>query len=1212
MTETVMEIPPKEPDPPATTSGVPPVDGTTKLDEEGLVEFEEDFPALDAPAPSSGTSPPSRGQEAIAQPSPVLAEPVSPPTGQKLVIGVEEEEMDVDEDMEYETGLLDDLEDEEEEDEVITFSVPSPPTAGVAATAEAKPGDSSATEDDGLSSANADQNGTSTGRLRALSMNANLTLNLQPQQIALPSSPSRDGSSSPTMGRFKVTTCQPESTASPPRKDPVPNIVTPPEPDPPQAAAPQQKDERLMTPLERMQLYIDNPNMMCRNGVAVQYVNFIKDAEDPEAFVAASARLFDRLIQDQELSVRTAFLENLPSIVRSYKPAFKKLRMMGFLGESIRDENYNVRRLAQVAIGQLVDFAPELMTRETIQASVVPLLIQIFYAESTADLMIDALNLFCKMLDKVGPDPVRRLFIPEFNKLCSHDIAQIRQVCAQNLVFVVRYFAVTQAEEFQEEDVYCRAVQDKIIQLSQDFAWHVRETVASIFPQVIDICHKRWPVFTLRQLNLAYSALLNDQAKQVRRWATRGLGRVIATNAEPGKTRLHISSNGTVEFIPPTSFRFSDSDLGDLDGSARQRSSPSTSEGDYQHTRTRGRSQLSASRSTLGGANPGHLHPNNGSDQPRRNYYNRLGISSLSHALNEAGKEKTEERPDFNSFRFWQNPIPEVAVTDGSEVPVVLVTDTASKPEDERSEGKSDRAGGLEPVDLQDVKVEAVEDMKENADDVLNTSMELEDDESAPPEQHPEAIVHELSAGALIEAGSGGDVDVAVADQDAIRNKVLDDEISEEGQKVLGEVISHEIAPGTDGQPDISPSHSEDFPELTEKALEKMLSPDSDDTRSVSSASSNSQDLAGVTFTIPSSVQTPFASSFEIDPFIIEKHRRRDRAVVAQLKEAGELAGHLEDILPNVQFLREFLALAKDSDRDTVTQVAVDFPAVALTVGRQFWPELQECHKILATNNVIQARELIAASLPRIAEIIGYYHTVVDLVPLVSEFLKDTDGVRLNMIENYSAFIMRMPPEIRPLHLLRLCEFFTPDEERNWRYRYACAEQIAHLALLFPPKLVVRNLMDGAWFFAKDRTAEVRKNSTIALSSIFMRIEQQRDQASRNVFLQKLDLFLRNEDFRSRQVFAQICEDLLSKAALSFESFSLYFGDRFWPLFDSPVVAVRLAAARCLIYIPTSGRKQTFFGKAMEKLQRDESRTIQEMYTAIGATANTGSSTAGN
>ena len=74
-----------------------------------------------------------------------------------------------------------------------------------------------------------------------------------------------------------------------------------------------------------------------------------------------------------------------------------------------------------------------------------------------------------------------------------------------------------------------------------------------------------------------------------------------------------------------------------------------------------------------------------------------------------------------------------------------------------------------------------------------------------------------------------------------------------------------------------------------------------------------------------------------------------------------------------------------------MTQVAVDFPAVALTVGRQFWPELQEAHKILATNNIMPARELIAASLPRIAEIIGYYHTVVDLVPLVNEFLKDTD-----------------------------------------------------------------------------------------------------------------------------------------------------------------------------------------------------------------------------
>lgn len=95
----------------------------------------------------------------------------------------------------------------------------------------------------------------------------------------------------------------------------------------------------------------------CRNGVAVQYVNFVKDAEDPEAFLTASSKLFERLIQDNDSQVRIAFLEQIPNIVRGYKPAFKKLRMMSFLGDCIRDDNYNVRRLAQVAIGQLVEFA---------------------------------------------------------------------------------------------------------------------------------------------------------------------------------------------------------------------------------------------------------------------------------------------------------------------------------------------------------------------------------------------------------------------------------------------------------------------------------------------------------------------------------------------------------------------------------------------------------------------------------------------------------------------------------------------------------------------------------------------------------------------------------------------------------------------------------------------------------------------------------------
>lgn len=81
---------------------------------------------------------------------------------------------------------------------------------------------------------------------------------------------------------------------------------------------------------------------------------------------------------------------------------------------------------------------------------------------------------------------------------------------------MVRYFVVTQAEEFGEDDEPCRQIQERVVTLSHDFAWHVRETVAGVFPQVIEICHKRWPTFTNRSLYPAYANLINDQAKQVR------------------------------------------------------------------------------------------------------------------------------------------------------------------------------------------------------------------------------------------------------------------------------------------------------------------------------------------------------------------------------------------------------------------------------------------------------------------------------------------------------------------------------------------------------------------------------------------------------------------------------------------------------------------------------------------------------------------------
>lgn len=100
---------------------------------------------------------------------------------------------------------------------------------------------------------------------------------------------------------------------------------------------------------------------------------------------------------------------------------------------------------------------------------------------------------------------------------------------------------------------------------------------------------------------------------------------------------------------------------------------------------------------------------------------------------------------------------------------------------------------------------------------------------------------------------------------------------------------------------------------------------DSDmETRSVSSSSSASQDLNGAFMTNPAAQPvSSYGFSYEIDSLVIDKHRRRDRAVMNQLRESSEVASRLEDILPNVQFLREFLILAKDNDREAVIQVGV-------------------------------------------------------------------------------------------------------------------------------------------------------------------------------------------------------------------------------------------------------------------------------------------------
>ena len=249
---------------------------------------------------------------------------------------------------------------------------------------------------------------------------------------------------------------------------------------------------------------------------------------------------------------------------------------------------------------------------------------------------------------------------------------------------------------------------------------------------------------------------------QVRRWAARGLGRVIACSADPSKTRLHITTNGTVEFVPPPSFsayRFSESE--DFD----RRSDGGTGDG-----RERGRGLLQNRPLSAVASSPALSQV---TGQSRRNYYNRLGIvTSLSHALSETEeKKKAEEKPDFYCYQYWQSPIGQVAVVGSEKIPVI-VEEVSELSSDVAVDGKETVAED-ESIKEDGPSMEAKDELVSSQEESLDTPREDDDKDSrfTPEEKIENENILEKEANASsdnkpapTETESSDQVDVLVED----------------------------------------------------------------------------------------------------------------------------------------------------------------------------------------------------------------------------------------------------------------------------------------------------------------------------------------------------------------------------------------------------------------------------------------------------------------
>lgn len=151
--------------------------------------------------------------------------------------------------------------------------------------------------------------------------------------------------------------------------------------------------------------------------------------------------------------------------------------------------------------------------------------------------------------------------------------------------------------------------------------------------------------------------------------------------------------------------------------------------------------------------------------------------------------------------------------------------------------------------------------------------------------------------------------------------------------------------------------------------------------------------------------------------------------------------------------LIEDFVYMKDIDNNLCYKCAYNFPAVMLTLGKQFWPLLHQ-HFLSLCNDLqssVRVRKTMAKSIYQIALIIGSEQATKDLVAPFVEFFKDIDEIKIEVVKQVSNFIKIIDPSKHEIIVdqLEMCWHPTINVV-NWRLREQIGVQIVELNKLGP------------------------------------------------------------------------------------------------------------------------------------------------------------------
>lgn len=284
--------------------------------------------------------------------------------------------------------------------------------------------------------------------------------------------------------------------------------------------------------------------------------------------------------------------------------------------------------------------------------------------------------------------------------------------------------------------------------------------------------------------------------------------------------------------------------------------------------------------------------------------------------------------------------------------------------------------------------------------------------------------------------------------------------------------------------------------------------------------------------------------------------------------------------------LIEDFVYMKDIDNNLCFKCAYNFPAVMLTLGKQFWPLLHQ-HFLSLCNDLqssVRVRKTMAKSIYQIALIIGSEQATKDLVAPFVEFFKDIDEIKIEVVKQVSNFIKIVDPSKHEIivNQLEMCWHPTINVV-NWRLREQIGVQIVELnkfgpriqkenCLLYLTGLALKLMMDkydcvrktgiDAVSLELDSTSNLfadKKFSSPQFVSCVERIKQKKQ------LLKFLSFhFANSARWRERQVYILTVDKLLEHRAIKPDIFNNYILKQLLELAADKIPNIRLCIAKCL------------------------------------------------